>query len=231
MQRPNTLKAILVAAFALVALVALPGVAAAKDRNHDRIPDRWEKRHHLTLKKNQARRDQDRDRLRNRAEYLAGSDPRDQDSDNDGVKDGNENAGTVESFDPQTGELTVTLFGGGSITGLVTSETEIDCEGHGGARSSSEGEDTGASEEPDGEDEESDDDGDQHSDQPQEQGDDDGEGSEHSDGPSGGDHPDAQHVDCPSDGNCTIAEGDVVREAELRLSDGQAVFEEIELAD
>lgn len=220
MQRFNPLKAALIAAFALAALLAVPSGAAAKDRNHDRIPDRWEKRHHLSLKKNQARRDQDRDHLRNRAEYLADTNPRDRDSDDDGVKDGDENAGTVESFDPETGELTVRLFGGGSITGLVTEETDIECEGKDGARASSE-EEPEHSEEPGGE-------GDEHSEEPDDEGDEDVDESEHSEE---GDHSESHDGDCESGDSCEIAEGDIVREAELRLSDGQAVFEEIELAE
>ena len=73
MTRMNGLKVLLVAALGALAMLALPAVAGAKDRNHDRIPDRWEKRHHLSLHRNQARRDQDRDHLRNRAEFLAGT--------------------------------------------------------------------------------------------------------------------------------------------------------------
>ena len=65
------------AALGALALLALPGAAAAKDGNHDRIPDRWEKRHHLSTAVNQAPRDQDSDHLRNRAEFLAGDNPRD----------------------------------------------------------------------------------------------------------------------------------------------------------
>ena len=65
------------------ALVAA-GPATAKDRNHDKIPDRWEKKHDLSLKVNQAKKDQDRDDLNNRGEYRSGSDPRDDDSDDDG---------------------------------------------------------------------------------------------------------------------------------------------------
>ncbi len=80
-------------------MLALPSVAAAKDRNHDRIPDRWEKRHRLSLNVNQARRDQDGDQLRNRGEFLAGDNPRKADSDGDGITDGEENAGTIASFD------------------------------------------------------------------------------------------------------------------------------------
>ena len=87
---------------ALIALAALlvlglvaAGPASAKDRNHDKIPDRWEKRHNLSLKVNQAKRDQDRDQLNNRGEFKSGSDPRDDDTDDDGVEDGDENAGVI----------------------------------------------------------------------------------------------------------------------------------------
>ena len=113
-------------AFALFMIIA--GPAAAKDRNHDRIPDRWEKRHHLSLKVKQGKRDQDGDGLRNRGEFKAGLDPRDDDSDDDGVEDGDENAGTIESFDAATGKLTIKLFNGDSVSGLVTDDTEIECD-------------------------------------------------------------------------------------------------------
>src|SRR6478735_10977248 len=116
-------------ALGALALLARPGLAAAKDRNHDRIPARWEKRHHLSLKVNQARKDQDRDGLRNRAEFLAGDNPRKADSNGDGVMDGEENAGTIVSFDEETGKLTIDLFGEENISGLVNEETEIKCEG------------------------------------------------------------------------------------------------------
>jgi len=116
------------AALGALALLALPSVAAAKDRNHDRIPDRWEKRHRLSLEVNQARRDQDRDGLRNRAEFLAGDNPRQADSDGDGVPDSEENAGTIQSFDAGSGKLVISLFGGETLSGLVTAETEIKCE-------------------------------------------------------------------------------------------------------
>ena len=48
----------------------------ARDRNHDRIPDRWERHHHLSLKVKQTRRDQDRDGLNNLASGASRSDPR-----------------------------------------------------------------------------------------------------------------------------------------------------------
>ncbi len=103
--------------------------AAAKDRNHDRIPDRWEKQHNLSLKVDQARRDQDRDSLVNLKEFRAGMDPRDDDSDDDGIEDSDEGAGTVASFDAATGELTIDMFGQGTATGQVTDVTEISCDG------------------------------------------------------------------------------------------------------
>ena len=113
---------LLATALGALALLALPGIAAAKDRNHDRIPDRWEKRHHLSLKVNQARRDQDGDHLRNLAEFKAGDNPRDADTDNDGVTDGEENAGTIASFDTDSGKLTISLFGTETVSGLVTDQ-------------------------------------------------------------------------------------------------------------
>ena len=82
MKRSHSLGLLLIA-IGLLAMLSVPSIAAAKqrDRNHDGIPDRWEKRHRLSLRDNQARRDQDRDRLRNRAEFLAGTNPRNADSD------------------------------------------------------------------------------------------------------------------------------------------------------
>ena len=124
------------AALGALALLALPGAAAAKDRNHDRIPDRWERHHHLSTAVNQAQRDQDGDQLRNRAEFLAGDNPRNADSDGDGVPDGEENAGKIASFDATTGTLTIDLFGGATLTGLVDEETEIECSNSGSASAS-----------------------------------------------------------------------------------------------
>lgn len=143
MSRKRRFSILLSVAIAALAILALPGAATAKDRNHDRIPDRWEKRHHLSLTVNQAGRDQDHDGLRNRAEFMAGDNPRDADTDNDGVEDGEENAGKIASFDAATGKLTIDLFGGESLTGLVTEGTEIKCEGQDSASASDQGEDSG----------------------------------------------------------------------------------------
>ena len=51
--------------------------ASAADRNGDRIPDRWERRHRLSLKVKQTQRDQDHDGLNNLGEFRAKTNPRD----------------------------------------------------------------------------------------------------------------------------------------------------------
>ena len=85
------LKLIVCAAVAL-ALLAVPGAAMARsaDRDHDRLPDRWERKHNLSTKKRSAARDNDRDGLKNLGEFRSRTDPRDADSDNDGTEDGDE---------------------------------------------------------------------------------------------------------------------------------------------
>ncbi len=225
--------AVLALALGLLA-IALPSGAAASDRNHDNIPDRWERRHSLSLKVNQAKRDQDADQLANRTEWRAGRDPRDDDSDDDGVEDGDEGAGTVSSYNADTGELTIDVFGNGQVTGLVTDETEISCD---------DGDDHG-DEDGDGEGGHGDDDG-GHGDDDGDHGDDDGdhgdddegddEGASKSDDDPGDDEGDDEGVDEDSDDGqeCSTADlvpGAVVQEAELEIESGVGlVFEEIEL--
>jgi hypothetical protein len=147
---------------AALALLALPAISQARDRNHDGLPDKWEKHFHLSLHANQANRDpdhdrvdnanefrehtsprkrdtngngrpdgredRDRDHLNNAAEDATGNDPIDRDTDNDGIPDGQEQAGVVSSFDQATGDLTIDLAKGGSVTGKVTDATEVECE-------------------------------------------------------------------------------------------------------
>ena len=150
--------AIAAAGAALIALLALAPTALAggsghrcsrADRNHDRIPDRWECAHHLSLRVKQTRRDPDHDGLNNLGEFRDRTNPRDPDTDNDGLddgdevrahlnprdpdtdndgdEDGDEGAGTVDKF--ENGVLTIKLFGGSTLTGQVTAATEIECEG------------------------------------------------------------------------------------------------------
>jgi hypothetical protein len=75
---------------ALGAMLLIASSASAKDRNRDGIPDRWEKRFDLSLKVDQANKDQDRDKVDNLNEFQEGTNPRDRDTDNDGVNDGKE---------------------------------------------------------------------------------------------------------------------------------------------
>jgi hypothetical protein len=149
-----------VAALAALLVVASSAAAAPKDKNRDRIPDRWEKKFKLSLKVDQANRDQDRDRVDNLNEFEEGTNPRDADTDDDGVMDGkedgdhdglnnrNEDASANDPDDPDTDNdgtedgdevvgtiasfrdpvLTITLLGGGSVSGNVTASTRIKCE-------------------------------------------------------------------------------------------------------
>src|SRR5215218_4976846 len=229
-------------ALGALALLAMPSLAAAKDRNHDHIPDRWEKRHKLSLTVNQARHDQDGDHLRNRGEFLAGDDPRDRDSDDDGVMDGSEQAGTIDSFDAGTGRLVIDLFGTDTISGLVTDATEIECEDSSSASVGSGEAEPGDDDGGEGEVEPGDDNG-GHGDEP---GDDNG-GDDQGDEDSGSSHegednsgPGSESSGPGHDGDddhgdrlCTTAAlvpGAVVEEAELKIENGQATFEEVELS-
>jgi hypothetical protein len=136
-------------------------------------------------------------------------------------------AGTIASFDADTGTLTIALTGGDSISGLVTDRTRIRCEDehspsitrfHRGEGES--GDDRGGH----GEEEPGDDHGGQGEEEP---GDDHGDGDRSGPGPSG-------HDDNGSGANCTTADliaGTVVDRAELELEHGSATFDEVELDD
>jgi hypothetical protein len=134
------------AMLALFASLALASAASAHDRNRDRIPDRWERAHHLSLHVNQARRDQDRDGLSNRGEFRAHLNPRDADTDGDGIEDGDANAGTIASF--SNGTLTITLAGGGTLAAQVNDGTEIECPATASAADDGDGDHGGGDDDP-----------------------------------------------------------------------------------
>ena len=196
----------LLAAVGMLALLAGPSQARARDRNHDRIPDKWERHYHLSLRVNQARRDQDHDGLKNLAEFRAQDNPRDADSDNNGIEDGQENAGKVTDITGST--VTVTLFSGGTITAQVTPDTEIECETSG----NSAGDQTQTSSFRD----------DGGSDQGEnDQGDNEDNGDQGDQGDQG-----SNNNGCPAG---ALQVGVVVKEAEVELSNGIAVFHSLKL--
>lgn len=70
---------------AYIAVTASAGVP--RDRDHDRLPDSWERKHHLSTTKASARRDPDHDRLSNRRELRLRTHPQRADTDGDGFSD------------------------------------------------------------------------------------------------------------------------------------------------
>jgi hypothetical protein len=199
--------------------------ASAADHNADRIPDRWERRHHLSLKVKQTRRDQDHDGLNNLGEFRAKTNPRDDDSDNDGVEDGDErshglnardddsdgdgvedgdeNAGKVLTF--TDGRLTIELTNGNTVSGLVNGDTEIECEHAESATARSSSEDGDENEADDGD-----------------------------SGPGDGEQGDNEGDENDEDDEVACSQTDLVRdaivhEAELTGTGDSAVFHEVEL--
>ncbi len=207
--RYRPLIGLLLSCVGLIAVLALPSAAAAKDRNHDRIPDRWEKNHHLSLQVKQTQRDQDRDGLRNRGEFLADNKPHDEDTDGDGTEDGDENAGTIKTF--ESGVLTINLFAGGTLSGQVTSATDIECEGPENENENEAGDNNDVNDEQEGD----------NNDVNDEQ-----EGDDNSGNDEGDENDEQDEQDCST---ADLTSGTVVHEAELEASNAGAVFEEIEL--
>lgn len=229
-------KILILVALTAVAALALMSTAAAgaRDRNRDRIPDKWEKRHDLSLKVVQTRRDQDRDGLSNLGEFRAGTDPRDRDSDDDGIRDGKERPGTVKSFDGTT--LVISLFGGGTVEGRVTAATEVTCRAEDAATTASRG--SGSDSGNRGNDDQGDDRtqdrggdrgdrGDRDDDQGDDRGNDRGDPGDNQGDDRGSGRDDRDERSCPAG---ALKAGAVVKEAELRATRDGLVYEEIELA-
>ena len=87
-------------AAALVAAFAAPAQASRADVDGDGIPTRWERSHGLDPHRAaDALRDLDHDRLTNRAEFRLDVRIRDEDTDNDGIDDGDEVRDGLRSTD------------------------------------------------------------------------------------------------------------------------------------
>jgi hypothetical protein len=230
-----------VTALALLAAIVPAAMARGRDANRDRIPDKWERHHHLSLKVKQTRRDQDKDGLTNLREFRNHTDPRDADSDDDGlddaddiehgdnpndddtdddgIQDDDENAGTVDSFDATTGLLVIKLAKDGSlVSGTVTSGTEIECEGAPTATASHDG-DGDSSGPGSGDDDQA---GDDNSGPGSTNSGDDDANDDHGDDDQG----DEDEHDC---GTAALVQGAVVHEAELVTTSAGATWREVEL--
>ena len=83
MPRENTpmLKWLVLPIAVLASTAASVSAGASRDSDHDRLPDRWERKHHLSTNSPSARRDPDRDRLNNRRELRLRTHPRRADTD------------------------------------------------------------------------------------------------------------------------------------------------------
>ncbi len=196
--RASRIAGLLALALGAVALLALSGIAAAKDRRGD---DQGHHGHH--------------GRHHHHFREI-------------------EEAGTITSFDPATGRLTIALSDGETASGLVTEETRIRCEGaddhradrrdHGGGdssggRGSESGDDDGGR---------GDESGDDHGGRGNEPGDDNG-GNGNEPGDDNGGEASAETGEAPSCTTASLTPGAFVGEAELRLGSGAAVFAEVEL--
>ena len=80
-------KTLVLALVALSYAATAASGAVARDRDHDGLPDRWERRHHISTSKKSAKKDPDHDRLRNMREFRLRTNPRSKDTDRDGLRD------------------------------------------------------------------------------------------------------------------------------------------------
>lgn len=223
---------------ALAALLAVPGAAMAKsrDRDHDKLPDKWEHKFHLSTHHKSGKGDPDKDGLNNRGEFKAKTNPRKADTDSDGINDANDDQdddgvdnadeqheGTnprdddtdndgVEDGDETSGTVDSFVEDSASPgTGVLTIKLPDDSTISGKVDSTTEIECRAPSTE---------DDGDVHE----------RDGGDDNSGPGSGDDGDGDRGDDERD--CTTADltpGTPVHEAELQGSGADAVFEEVKL--
>lgn len=135
-------------------------------------------------------------------------------------------SGTIQSFDSETGRLTIVLLNEETVSGLVTDQTRIKCEDEHAPDVSASRQHLRHGEEEPGDDRGG------HGDEP---GDDNGGGSNSGPGNSnsvGGSGP-SGHDDNGTGANCTTSDlivGAVVTDAELEIEHSGAVWDEVELA-
>jgi hypothetical protein len=86
-------------ATAVIGLSVVPAAAGGRDSDGDGMPNRWERNHGTRVYKADARADYDKDGLRNRAEFRLRVEPLEEDSDSDGMDDGDEVADGYRSTD------------------------------------------------------------------------------------------------------------------------------------
>ena len=90
-------------ALAIAGALTLAGTASAaqlRDSDHDGMPNRWEVAHGLNAHKANARGDKDADGQRTLAEYRDHTAPADDDTDGDGIDDGDEVHDGCTATDP-----------------------------------------------------------------------------------------------------------------------------------
>lgn len=228
-------------ALASVAL-AVPATASAKrshnrthkarvaDRNHNGMPDSWERKFRV----HKASADPDRDGVTNIGEFHNGTNPRSADSNgngipdgqddvnDDGVPDGQEQAGTISSFDGTT--LVITLVNGSTEQGTVNGDTEIECEDSAPAPATASTRDGGDDSTQSGDQTQSGEDNQTSATPPTTSGDDENQGDDDQ-----GDNNDDQGESSGSCGTDALAPTTIVKEAELKLTSAGAVFHSIHL--